>query len=226
MSARALAGCLALALLAASCGAIKHTIDPETAQLERFKELGAARHYAAIADQEVRCTEVDGICRQLHLIKGDACFELARGGDAAMARYECAILELEAGLDEDLGQETALGSNRRFAEKLLEALRERRDLSASAAESAPYAARLVQNARVFRTVYPDQAAGYYYEAGGRYGQLLDRIAAGTNGATLCGELEAILALLRVGTPPEGRYSANFERITRDVEDTRQTECDA
>lgn len=228
MSARALAGGVALAALAAlfaGCGVIKHAVDPKTAQLERFKELGAARQHAAIAGQEVRCTDADKTCRQLHLIKGDACFELARRGDAPTKRYECAIVELASGFDGRLGRETALGSSRLLAEKLLEALRARRDLSASAAESAPYARRLVENARIFRTVYPDQPAGYYYEAGGRYGQLLDRLAAGTEPEAMCAELAAILVLLQDGAPPAGRYSANFERISRDVQGTVQAECD-
>jgi hypothetical protein len=226
MNGRSLAAGLALVLLATGCATIKQTIDPATAQLERFKEFGAARRYAEIAGEEVHCTKAGEVCRQLHLIKGDACFELARRGDAAIARYECAIFELKAGLDQAPADATASGPDRMFAEKLLEALRGRRDLSASSAESVAYTVRLVQEARAFRSAYPEEPAGYYFEASGLFGRVLDEIARSGGDSATCSELEAALDLLEAGAPARGRYAVSIERITRDIRSTRRAECEA
>jgi hypothetical protein len=212
---------LTLALLVAGCSAI----DPETAQLERFKELGSAQRHDVIAGEEVHCAEDGEVCRQLHLIKGDACFVLARRNDAAAAHYDCAIAELTAGLDQEPGDETALGPDQTFAEKLLEALRWRRDLSASSAESLPYSLRLMQEARAFRAAYPEEPAGYYFEANALYGRVIEGIASGGDDAVICGDLEAALDLLEAGTPADGRYILSFERIGRDIQSTRRAECD-
>jgi hypothetical protein len=212
---------LTLALLLAGCSAI----DPETAQLERFKELGSAQRHHLIAGEDVTCVKDGEVCRQLHLIKGDACFALAQRRDAA-AHYECAIAELTAGLDQKPAAETALGPDRTFTEKLLEALRGRRDLSASSAESLAYTLRLVQEARAFRAAYPDEPAGYYFEANALYGRVIEGIARGDGDTAICGELAAALDLLEAGTPASGRYVPSFERMARDIQSTRRAECEA
>lgn len=213
---------LTLALLLAGCSAI----DPETAQLERFKELGSAQRHDLIAGEDVQCAKDGEVCRQLHLIKGDACFALARRRDAAAAHYDCAIAELTAGLDQKPAAETALGPDRTFTEKLLEALRGRRDLSASSAESLAYTLRLVQEARAFRAAYPEEPAGYYFEANALYGRVIEGIARGDGDTAICGELAAALDLLEAGTPASGRYVPSFERMARDIQSTRRAECEA
>jgi hypothetical protein len=226
MSRQVLAAGLALALLATGCSTIKQTIDSAAAQLERFKELGAAHQYVAIAGEELRCDEASEVCRQLHLIKGDACFELARRDDAAVARYDCAIAELTTALDRGPAHATPFSVSRAFAEKLLEALRERRDLSASTSESRVYKVRLVQEARAFRAAYPEEPAGYYFEASGLYGRVLDEIAKAGGDTATCSDLEAALELLAASLPAPGRYAVNFERLRQDVQSTRLAECEA
>ena len=213
---------LTLALLLAGCSAI----DPETAQLERFKELGLAQRHEVIAGEDVHCAEYGEVCRQLHLIKGDACFALAQRGDAATAHYECAIAELTAGLDQEPATETALGPDPTFTEKLLEALRGRRDLSASSAESLVYTLRLMQEARAFKAAYPEEPAGYYFEANALYGRVIEGIATGDGDTAICGEIEAALELLEAGKPASGRYVPSFERMARDIQSTRRAECEA
>lgn len=215
---------LALAALLAACGTFKAELDPQTAQLERFKQLGGIRQYAAIAAQEVRCDPADEACRQLHLIKGDACFELARRGDEPLTRYDCAIEELGTGLEPTVHAKAPPPSAIPFTEKLMEALRVRRDLSASKAESERFTTPLLSRARGFRAAYPEHPAGYYYEASGLYGRLLERLVTRGPEDADCAEMEAILELLQTGGPEHGRYAANFAHMTRDVQATREAEC--
>jgi hypothetical protein len=226
MRRQVLAAGLALAFLATGCSTIKQTIDPAATQLERFKGLGATREYAAIAGEALRCGEAGEVCRQLHLIKGDACFELARGDDAAVAHYDCAIAELTAGLDGGAERTLAFGPSRPFAEKLLEALRARRDLSASTSESKVYTARLIREARAFRAAYPEDPAGHYFETSGLYALVLDEIAKAGGHTATCSELEALLDRLGPGDAANGRYTINFERLRQDIQGTRRAECEA
>lgn len=223
MSGARLRACLALLALLAACAGVKQAIDPQTAKLERFKQLSAAHDDAAIASEEVRCQSADRACRQLHLLKGDACFALGRRGDAPRERYECAILELGTALDPAPADETRQRAAIPFAEKLMEALRLRRDLSASHAESTAYTAGLVDRARAFRAAYPEHPAGYYYEASGLFGRALELLAIGGASQATCADLETIRKLLS-GPPGPGRYAASIERITRDALSTQQAEC--
>jgi hypothetical protein len=70
---------------------------PTIRQLADFKNLADAGDYTTITGREVTCTQGNRGCNQVHLIKGDACFELAKRGDPG--RWDCAIQHLSRGID-------------------------------------------------------------------------------------------------------------------------------
>jgi hypothetical protein len=115
---------LVIVVLAAGCAT---TIR----ELADFKKAADAGDYTTIAAREVTCTQGDRGCDQVHLIKGDACFRLAAGGDPG--RWDCAIRHLGLGIDMAGGTMTKMGSTQPYYENLLEALRQRRDSARSRA---------------------------------------------------------------------------------------------
>ena len=206
-----------LALAVAACATAKGIADGDSARLERFKALRAERAYAAIAAEEAACDDADGpACRQLHLIRGDACFVLAAGGGAPLERYECAIGELRAGIDrgpDGLGD--GVESLQPFEERLLEALRARQDLARSRGEAAPFARELAARARGFIASYPGHPAGYFYGASARLAEVLGDVAAGRGDGSACDTLARLLALVE-GPSERGAYAANLARLREDV----------
>jgi hypothetical protein len=70
---------------------------PTIRQLADFKNIADAGDYTTITGREVTCTQGNRGCNQVHLIKGDACFELAKRGDPG--RWDCAIQHLSRGID-------------------------------------------------------------------------------------------------------------------------------
>ena len=219
---------LAVILAMAGCGAVKGVANKDAAQLERFKALRAERAYAAIAGEPVACEADEGaVCRQLHLIRGDACFVLAERGDVPVAeRYGCAIAGLRAGIDAGPpGAPDGIGSLQPFEERLLAALRARQDLARSRAEAAPFAAELGGRARDFVATYPDHPGGYFYGGGARLAEVLADAAAGRGGASACDTLARIAALAE-GVPQAGAYAPNLARLRDDALGARRAlpEC--
>jgi hypothetical protein len=196
--------------LAAGCGT--------TRQVSSLKELAAAGNYAAIAAAEVTCTQGERGCNQSHLIKGDACFRLAAGGDPG--RWDCAIEQLGLGIDMTEGTTTEMGSLQPFYENLLEALRQRRDLTHSRAEAAPLTAQLERRAQAFHGAFPAAPAGYYYLASAQLTQALD--AADASPDVSCRTLNDVQSLLARAPAERGRYTANFQRIEADVRGAKST----
>jgi hypothetical protein len=177
-----------------------------------MKTQAAAGNYAAIAAEEVTCTQGERGCNQVHLIKGDACFRLAVGGSPG--HWDCAIEQLTLGIDTTAGTTTEMGSLQPDYENLLEALRQRRDVTRSRAEAAPFTAQLERRAQAFHGAFPAAPAGYYYLASAQLSQALDIIDASPDAA--CRTLNDLQRLL-AGAPAErGRYTPHFQRIEADI----------
>jgi hypothetical protein len=60
--------------------------------------MSSAGDYVGIAQESVSCEEVDDVCGQAHLIKGDACFRLAKQQNDPEKHYDCAVTELDKGI--------------------------------------------------------------------------------------------------------------------------------
>jgi uncharacterized protein YceK len=189
-----------------------------TRQLSSLKEQAAAGNYAGIAAEEVTCTQGERGCNQIRLIKGDACFQVAARGDPG--RWDCAIEQLGLGIDMTEGTATEMGSLQPFYENLLEALRQRRDLSRSRAEAAPLTTQLERRAQGFQGAFPAAPAGYYYLASAQLTQALDAADASPDAA--CRTLNDLQSLLARAPAERGRYTANFQRIEADIRGAKST----
>ena len=117
---------LLVAILAA-CGGIY--------QLKQFKDHSARSDWAWVAQQPVTCAASSDGCNQLHLIKGDACYRLAKQGAEPRAHYQCAADELETGIAQTkVWRESGLDLNRaQTYENLCESLRNLQDMERGAA---------------------------------------------------------------------------------------------
>lgn len=67
-------------------------------QLEEYKTHSSAGDYGWIVAQDVDCDSTSDTCGQLHLIKGDACFNQAKSKVDEKKNYSCAADELEKGI--------------------------------------------------------------------------------------------------------------------------------
>jgi hypothetical protein len=67
-------------------------------QLSDFMNRLSAQDYSWIAQQNIRCEDMDDTCGQPHLIKGDACFRLAKQHTDPAQNYACATIELDKGI--------------------------------------------------------------------------------------------------------------------------------
>jgi hypothetical protein len=67
--------------------------------LKEAKELAAQADYQALATIEIKCKASCEGCNQLHLLKGDACYRLAKAGTAPEKHYACAASHLAKGIE-------------------------------------------------------------------------------------------------------------------------------
>ena len=187
-------------------------------ELSDFKSHAQQGDYAYIAEQKITCAANSRGCNQINLIKGDACFRLAEGGDSG--HWDCAIQHLSRGLDMTGGTRTDMDSTQPYNENLLEALRQRRDLAASNAEATPFTDQLETRAQTFLQAFPTAPAGYYYLASAQLTQALD--IADTSPSAACRRLNDLLSLLTRAPTEAGRYTESLRRVQTDVHGAKST----
>lgn len=133
-----------------------------TVQLGRFKNHAARGDDEWIAAQAIECKETSNTCGQLHLIKGDACFRLAKDDMEIADNYACAADALEQGLASNQSWPDAT-AHRQFQEHLCESLTNLQDLqSGKAAEMT--LARFAKAAKGLHKIAPDSVPAIYYLA--------------------------------------------------------------
>jgi len=191
---------------------------PTIRELADFKRAADAGDYTTLAGRGVTCAPSDRGCHQVHLIKGDACFQLATGGDPG--RWDCAIQHLALGIDMTGGTTTEVGSTQRYYENLLEALRQRRDTARSHAEAAPFTAQLETRAQAFHQAFPKAPGGYYYLASAKLTRALDTADTAPNAS--CRTLNDLQSLLTQAPAEHGRYAVNLQRIEADIRGAKST----
>jgi hypothetical protein len=170
--------------------------------VEEAKELAAAGDFAALAAFEIDCEEQDPGCNQLHLLKGDACFRLARLAaqqeDAAPARREyldCATRELATGIDMTGEWDPEVLDRAAFQANYCEAARLRADLG----ERETYEAMLADCADTFAAFAPSDPGAVFFSSRAEYYAL-------TRMSIPCQGLEALEARLDAATD---RFSADL-----------------
>jgi hypothetical protein len=123
-----------------------------TRQLKNFKEAAAANNWQEIAAAKVDCKADDEACNQLHLLKGDACYRLAKQDTDSLNNYQCAAEQLEQGIHLTADWATAeavVGKRGQYFENWCESLRFLRSEQTSTAAAKPYNQKLLGCAREF-----------------------------------------------------------------------------
>jgi hypothetical protein len=195
----------------AACGSV--------GQLGKFKAHWNEQDYAWIAEQEVACTASEEGCNQLHLLKGDACFRVAKQGVEARTHYACAATHLETGIAMTANwQAEGLNLNRaQTYENLCEALRERQDLEQGEAAEG-ITGRLLATAQAFLAAEPAHPGAVYFLNSARFTLLRKELLHPADAGALCGKLNELLrALDGAGPGARGtRYEASFQKLRADV----------
>ena len=123
-----------------------------TKQLKNLKELAGKSQWQEIAAAEVDCDADDEACNQLHLLKGDACYRLAKQNSEPVKHYQCAAEHLESGIHlttDWSNAEPTVGPRSQYYENWCESLRLLRSEQTSNTAAAPYNQKLLSCAREF-----------------------------------------------------------------------------
>lgn len=221
---RIYAVCLFIICFLAACGS--------TGKLKQFKAHLNKADYQWIADQEITCQSSDEGCNQFYLIKGDACFRLAkksaRAGESeeqekkTRGYYKCAVTHLEKGISQTSDWEVA-GDRSQYYENLCESLRGWQDLSWGN-KAKELTKRLLKTSELFRTVESGHPAASYFYNSSRFTLLRKELLYQTDPPSLCKKLNQIIQDLEDEMPETkgSRYEANFQRILSDVKGAKQT----
>ncbi|MBC2712227.1 MAG: hypothetical protein HGJ94_14965 [Desulfosarcina sp.] len=210
-----MAACLTLIMVLAGCAAM---------QLDTFKKHAANGDHGWIAAQAVTCEKASDVCGQLHLIKGDACFRLARADTVPAANYACAADELEKGLALTRSWADA-AVHRQFQENLCESLKNLQDLQ-SGEVAAQTLARFVEAAEGLYKLAPESVPAVYYLAKARLRQvqpLLSDINAASR-VPVCNRLKRtvtnVLSMMETAKeaplPDWDRFANNYQRLSFDL----------
>jgi hypothetical protein len=207
--------CLTAVLLASGCA---------SNQLNTFKKRAAQGDSGWIASQPVTCEKATTVCGRLHLMKGDACFRLARSGTSPADNDACAADELERGL--------ALTSSwpddaihRQVRENLCESLKNLHDLQSGEAARQTLA-RFEAASEALHRLAPESVPAVYYLATVRLRQVQPMLM-DINAATrvpVCNRLKRtvirVLVIMEAADqapPPEwDRFSGRVQRLAFDL----------
>ena len=211
----ALAAGLALMLIFCGCASL---------QLSQFQQHAAHGDDEWIAAQTIACRRPSDGCGQLHLIKGEACFRLAKMDREPGVNYACAADELEKGLALKLSWEVA-GGQLQYRENLCESLRHLHGWqSGKAAEATPD--RLLNAAKALYQLAPESVPAVYYLASARLMKIepmLGDIDAATR-VPICIRLKrtvnrvlSVMENTRGETPPDwDRFADDYQRLAFDL----------
>jgi hypothetical protein len=180
----ALALVVGLAFLSGGCA-------PGLKQLDKSKELWAQEDFQAIVAEEARCEPGAEGCNQLHLIRGDACYRVAKQGVDKERNFTCAVAELQEGMRQTTQWEfMGLDLNEpQTYENLCESLRNLQDLQ-KGKEARSTGARLLSTAEEFKQSYPEHLAAIYFVSKARFRTLQPALLHADDGnrGELCGRV--------------------------------------
>jgi hypothetical protein len=202
---------------------LEYGCDPALRQLKAFKEHTAAADYQWLAAQEVQCQPQAAGCNQLYLIKGDACFRLAKQKLDEAKNYTCAADHLETGIGSTTQwQQDSLNLDRaQTYENLCEALRNLQDLQQGDVAAAT-GERLRTAAEKFAQIEPEHLGAIYYVAKARLRALQPALLKANdatrpllcqNVAQLLEPVDAVMARAALQPPALwSRYEANYRLL--------------
>ncbi len=190
-----------------------------TSQLDKLKKQHKNGSYEIVVKAKVDCNASDGICNQKYLIKGDACYRLAKREASPLKNYDCAIAELGMGIS--LTKDWKIGNlnlNRnQVYENLSESLRERQDMS-KGGEATKFANKLLEVSKQFLGFSPENLAAIYYNNSARFTTLRSAILMTPGDSRVCKAVNHILSQLQSvrGRAMDSKYAAMYSRLILDV----------
>jgi hypothetical protein len=181
-------------------------------QLRQFRAHAARGDHEWIAAQTITCPTPSNGCAQLYLVKGDACFHLAKTGRNPAVNFTCAADELSQGIALKPSWEAA-GVQLAYQEDLCESL-----ISLQALQTGETAkqtrGRLMDAAKALYQLAPESVPAVYYLAGARLGQMeimLVNISAATR-VPVCIRLKrTVTRVLAVMETAKGRPMKDWDR---------------
>jgi hypothetical protein len=199
-------------------------------QLNQFNRHAARGDHQWIAAQVVACHQASHTCGELHLIKGNACLQLAESSSQPAAHLACAVDHLKQGLSLKPSWPEA---DRRLdhQEQLCRALDHLQHLQTGAAAEQTLE-QLVEAAQRLYQLAPGSAAAVYYLSSARLDQmrpLLQEINPATR-VVVCQRLKRtateVLLVMEIarGQVPPGwhRFSDRYERLAFELGMAMQT----
>ena len=188
-------------------------------QIDKAKDLQNNAKFEELADLKISCTADEEGCNQVHLLKGDACFRLAKQAsdhNKKRARLDCAVTELSAGLDMTKDWSVAKLDRAQFYANDCEAARLRADFG----ERQRFEGILANRARQFIAFAPDNPGAVYYNARAEF-YTLTQAAQPCNGLRALGTRLAG-AMQRFGNDPH--YSTALQSLKATVGVETHTRC--
>jgi hypothetical protein len=206
-------------LLAAAALLIAFAGCATTKELDNAKALQKAEKYEQLAALTIKCTDKDEGCNQLHLLKGDACFRLAKqttDDTAKQSWLDCAVTELATGIR--MTQDWKIGQIDRaqYYENSCEADRLRADYG----DRPRFEGMLASCADQFIAFAPDHPGAIFYDVRAKFYPL-------TQAANPCNGLRALdsrvtSAARRFGSEP--RYAEAYQALKTAVGVELQRRC--
>jgi hypothetical protein len=207
---------LNFAFLTSGCGGTK--------LLKQYKEHAASEDYEWIVSKDLDCEKKSDLCSQLHLIRGNAHYSLAKQGKDEIQNYSLAADHLEKGIKFAEKWEVTAQRNQ-FYENLCESLRNWQD-KLKGAESEAVGARFLAAAEEFYSLAPNNIASIYFVSKARMRKMQKQLlnVTDTNRGEICGKLKSILAVVEGGISLGGtteqslwnRYKTNYELLKSDI----------
>ena len=196
-----------------------------TKQLDTLKKMSSAGDYVGIAQQSVSCEEVDDVCGQAHLIKGDACFRLAKQQNDPAQHYDCAVTELDKGIQYTKTWqrgEAQLNRSQTYA-NLCESLRALQDM-ARGPQAEQLTQRLLSTSQRFLDAEPGDPAAVYYNVGAHFAELRPEILNTRNPQKLCQDLKGLIGALDAALPRASGtdYKTSVTRLQADITGVKRT----
>lgn len=201
------------------------SIGCATKQLDTLKKMSSAGDYVGVAQESVSCEEVDDVCGQAHLVKGDACFRLAKQQNDPAHHYDCAVTELDKGIryTKTWQQGEAQLNRPQTYANLCESLRVLQDL-ARGSQAEQLTQRLLAASQRFLDAEPGNPAAVYYNVGAHLADLRPEILNPRNPQKLCRDLQELLGALATAMPRASGtdYKTSVTRLQADIIGVKRT----
>ena len=207
----------ALALLWLGC------INPTIKELKSVKELHDKGEFQQLANRPINCDLAKEGCNQIHLVKADACYRLAKkaesedNGAVAKSNYQCAASNFEPGIHATKDWPAEIGARAQYYENWCESLRQWQD-SESGVKADSLTQVLSTTAKEFRAKESEHLAAIYFQNVADFAKLRPELLDLTNPSQTCSKLKSIRSDLETAKPRAAgtKYQPNFERIIMDL----------